>query len=144
MKRFLCVLLVCLMIIPAAHAADFENFNMYAEIFGAHEVREADGDARDPYIRFIQDGCTITFRIDNGKIGFATISGEGDAFLAYCFAAMMEFEPETKYAASNGGQLLMYYLIGKESKKEEVGYTVSGRLFTIEWSNKGCSFIIGE
>lgn len=144
MKRFFCVLLACLLIIPAANAADFENFNIYAELFGAHEVREEDGDAREPYIRFIQDDCTITFRLDAGKISFATISGDGDAFLAYCFAALMEFDPSSKNSATNGGQLLMYYLMCREEPGKHLGQTVSGRVFTVERDDKGLSFMIGE
>jgi hypothetical protein len=144
MKRFICILFAFLIIIPSAYAADLENFCMYSELFGAHEVREEDGDVRDPYIRFIQDDCTITFRIDSGKIGFAMITGDGDAFLAYCFAALMEFDPSSKNSATNGGQLLMYYLMCKESIGKHLGQTVSGCVFVVERDEKGLSFVIGE
>ena len=144
MKRFICIFFAFLIIIPSAYAADLENFCIYSELFGAHEVREEDGDVRDPYIRFIQDDCTITFKLVNDKISFATISGDGDAFLAYCFAALMEFDPSSKNSATNGGQLLMYYLMGKESNGEHIGSTVSGSVFTVDKDDKGFTFVIGQ
>ena len=142
MKRFLCVLIVCLMVAPAAFATDFSDFSIYAELFGAHEVKESDGDVRDDCIRFVQDGCAITFRIDDGEIGFAMITGDGDAFLAYSLAAIMQFDPETKNAAENGGQLLLYYLMGKAKDGEHLGQTVSGKVFQVEKTDEGFSFSI--
>lgn len=145
MKRFICVLIVCLMVAPAAFATDFENFNIHAELFGAHEVKESEGDVRDDYIRFIQDGCTITFRIDDGKIAFAMITGDGDAFLAYSLATLAEFDADSKNIAHNGGQLLLYYLMSKsEDEGKHMGATASGVYFQVEKEKGKYNFLIGD
>lgn len=142
MKRFLCVLIVCLMVAPAAFATDFSDFSIYAELFGAHEVKESEGDVRDDCIRFVQDGCIITFRIQGGEITNAMITGDGDAFLAYSLATLMQFDPDSKNAAENGGQLLLYYLMGKAKNGEHLGQTVSGKFFKVEKTDDGFSLSI--
>lgn len=145
MKRFICVLIICLMVVPAAFATDFENFNIHAELFGAHEVKESEGDVRDDYIRFIQDGCTITFKIADGRIAFAMITGDGDAFLAYSLATMAEFDAESQSIAHNGGQLLLYYLMSKsEDEGKHTGATTSGAYFQVEKENGKYNFLIGN
>ena len=144
MKKFIILLLACMMLVPSAFALDLYNFNLYASLFGAKEVSEADGDARDNMIRFIQDGCTITFKHENGKITFALIQGDGDAFLAYCLATIMEFDPSSANVANNGGQLLLYYLMGKSEPGDHMGQTVSGCYFQIDREGEGYSFIISK
>lgn len=142
MKKFIAILLACLMIVPSAFAVDLNTFNLYAGLFGAPEISEADGDARDDVIQFKQAGCTITIRHENGKINLGLVQGDGDAFLAYCLAMIMEFDPSSVNVAHNGGQLLLYYLMGKEEPGKHMGQTVSGCYFTVEQEGEGYSFTI--
>lgn len=140
MKRFICVLIVCLMVAPAL-AETVDDFNLYADMFGANDV--SNGDARDDRIRFIQDGCTITFGLDGEEIISALIQGDGDPFLAYSLAAIMVHDPVSANVAHNGGQLLLYYLMCKDEPGDHLGQTVSGCYFQVERKeNEGFSFMI--
>ena len=55
---------------------------------------------------------------------------------------MMEFDPDSANVAHNGGQLLLYYLMGKDEPGKHMGQTVSGCYFTLERENEGYSFTI--
>jgi hypothetical protein len=142
-RKLLCLILACLLSVSSAAAAGLEDFSVYAEIFGAHEVEN--GDARDQYIRFVQeDGCAVTFELDGGEINMALVDGEGEAFLAYCLAAILQFDPDTKNATVNAGQLLTSYLLARGDGEEHTGVIASGNLFILRPNGDAWRFMIGN
>ena len=147
MKKFLVVLLVCVMFIPSAFAVDTNDFNIYASVFGASEVNngtESTNDNGNIVTQYYSDECRIVFIEESGKTKSIAIVGQGDKFLAYCAAAIMVFDHISDNRTTNYGQLLSIYLlaIGDNSKEDHTGMTVSGSLMAMQNSGESCRFII--
>ena len=138
MKKFIAILLACLMIIPAACAVTVDDVSEYAAVLGGSELKN--GDARDPYIRFIQDGCTITMKLEGKEIIFVVIEGSGEKFLSYSAAVLATFDHDGM--TQSFGQLLAYYLM--QSNEKHTGATPAGYVFTVEKKDEGYSFMISK
>lgn len=142
MKRFAVILAAAVITVTPVYAVEHETFSTFAEVFGAHDIVDSEADRIENYSRFYQDGCVITFEEENGEIVYALITGEGDPFLAYCYAIMFQFDPDSKHAASNGGQLLGCYLMAHESTEKQYGCTVTGSYFILRKEKEGYTFSI--
>ena len=142
MKRFAIILAAAVITVTPVYAVEHETFSTFSEVFGAHDIVDAEADRIENYSRFYQDGCVITFEEENGEIVYALITGAGDPFLAYCYAIMFQFDPDSKHAASNGGQLLGCYLMAHESTEKQYGCTVTGSYFILRKEKEGYTFSI--
>lgn len=140
MKRFFAVLLCCLLIASTACAAKVSDMSDYAAVLGASELEK--GDVRDPYIRFVQDGCTIMIKMDSGEMVNVFIEGTGDQFLAYCAAALCVFDPDGR--TNSFGQLLTMYLLAHTQEGHQDGKTSVGDFFFIEPSEDHFLFSIAK
>ena len=140
MKRFFSVLLCCLLIASVASASTVRDLSDYAAVLGGSELKN--GDARDPYIRFIQDGCTITLKLDQDEVVAAFIDGTGDPFLAYCSAALCIFDPDERM--NSLGQFLTMYLLAHTQEGHHDGQTSSGIFFFLEPSEDHMTFTIAK
>ena len=136
LKRFLCVLIACMMIVPVAFSATVDDLSVYSAVLGGSEL--INGDVRDPYVRFIQDDCTITLKVENSEITLAIVNGSGDKFLSYCAAVLAVFDPDG--ATLSFGQLLTMYLLSPNGKQE--GQTSTGLFFFIEPTEGNLTFTI--
>ena len=123
-----------------ASVPDHKVFSLYSEVFGAHDIDDAKADMVNNYSRFYQDGCTITFKEENGELVYALISGEGDSFLAYCYAILFQFDPDPEHSAHNGGNLLACYLMAHGTTEEQFGTTASGTGFILKKDKEGFAF----
>lgn len=140
MKRFFAALLACLLIASVASAATVRDLSDYAAVLGGSELKN--GDARDPYIRFIQDGCTITLKLDQDEVVAAFIDGSRDPFLAYCSAALCIFDPDERM--NSLGQFLTMYLLAHTQEGHQDGQTSSGIFFFLEPSEDHMTFTIAK
>ena len=138
MKRFLALLLICLLIAPCAFAATLNDYEDYSVVLGGSVLK--DGDARGDFIRFIQDGCTITIKRDSEEIIMIVIEGKGDPFLSYCSAALAVFDNEGKTNCL--GQLLTMYLLSPGKTDHQTGQTSKGDFFFLENKDDGLYFSI--
>ena len=146
MKRLIVSLTACLLIASSAAADAVPDFNLYAEIFGAHEISngiESVIDSQD-VLDFTSDGCRIVFASENEKLNSIIIVGIGDKFLAYCAAAIMMFDKQSENRTTNYGQLLTTYLLalGDSKGEEHIGSTVSGAITSIKQEGDQYRFII--
>lgn len=141
MKRFLCVLLACLMIVPSAFAIDVFDFNMYTDIFGGTEI--ADGQTTElengTFTEYKSDGCRIIFRETDGSLNTLYVIGEGEPFIIYSCAALMFVDDTTSNASTNIGNFVLGYLMAKGSDDTDphMSQTVSGSLFGVNKEAEG-------
>lgn len=146
MKRFFVLLLACLMIVPFALASDLSDFNAYAYVFGASEIEDGTSsviegqDVED----FSSDGCRIVFMKKDGDLSSIVVVGQGDKFLAYCAAAIHQFDGSSENRTTNFGNLLSIYLLslGGEVGENHSGFTVSNEIMTMTRTDEGCQFVI--
>ena len=141
MKRFLCVLLACLIIAPSAFAIDVTDFNMYAEIFGGTEIKDGVETQLESgvFTEYKADGCRIIFRETDGSIKTIYVIGEGESFILYSCAALMFVDNETANASKNMGNFLLGYLMAKGSENSDphMSQTLSGSLFGVNKEDEG-------
>lgn len=135
MKRFLCVLTACLMIVPVAMADDLEEFNMYAEIFGGTQISggSVTENEKGVFTQFNSEGCQIIFMNENGSLKTIYVLGSGEAFLTYAAAAMMVCDPDSEHARENLGAILLNYYLARGSgiTENQVGYNAAGQVFGV-------------
>ena len=141
MKRFLCVLLACLIIAPSAFAIDVTDFNMYAEIFGGKEITDGVVSELDTgvFTEYKANDCKIIFRETNGSLNTIYVIGEGEPFILYSCAALMFVDTKTENASKNMGNFLLGYLMAKGSENSDphMSQTVSGSLFGVNKEDEG-------
>lgn len=129
--------------ISPAYAFDHENFSIYSTLYGASDIDDSQADIIEDCARYYQDDCVITFRYDGETVKTIMIEGHGDRFLAYCYGAIFQFDPDANHAAENGGRLLGNYLLAHNpDRKPRLEYTVTGIPFKLEQTENGYSFII--
>ena len=145
MKRFVVLIVACLLIVSSA-SADLADFNTYAAIFGASELQDgAESVTEGQEIKdYSADGCRVVFASESGKLKSIVIVGIGDKFLAYCAAAIVQFDESSANRTTNYGNLLSSYLLSlaDTSGEEHVGGTVSGAITSIKKDGDQCRFII--
>lgn len=142
MKRFLCVLLACLMVVPSAFAVDVSGFNDIAAVLGASELDATTAKKAGENIQFVQDGCSVGFSEENGKLSAIFIEGKGDSFIAYCCASFYLLDPDGDRTA-NYGQFLTAYLLAHTTTNEYTyGQTSNGKTFFIQPENGIYSFMV--
>ena len=145
MKRFLCVLLVCLMVVPSAFALDLEDFNMYAYIFGEEELDASKAISASGLIMIDRTSCRVTFSEDDNGIKRIIVDGDGIPLLAYSMAAIMTFDSDSSHFSANAGQLLSAFLMSRNGETQQ-GQIANRNFFLIEKKedNKGFFFTIGR
>lgn len=137
-KSFAVILVTAVLTISPAYAFDHENFSIYSTLFGASDIDDSQADMVEDCARYYQDDCVITFRYKDEKVITIMVQGTGDKFLAYCYGALFQFDPDPVNADRNGGRLLGKYLM----QSEDPGFTVSGIPFKIEKKENGYTFLI--
>ena len=146
MKKFLLLLIVCVMIISFAYADNMNDFNVYAGIFGASELKEYTESISDGKIirDYRSDDCRIVFVKKDEKLKSIIVVGTGDKFLAYCAAAIMQFDTSSENRATNYGNLLSAYLMTVSGTADDdfVGYTVSGAVTGMKKNSDKCQFTV--
>ena len=141
MKRFLCVLIVFLLIVPSAFAVDYAGFSDIAAVFGASELDPSNGKQVGGNIQFILDNCSVGFSEENGELKAVFIDGKGDSFIAYCCAAFYLLDPDGDRMA-NYGQFITAYLLAHTTENEYTyGTTSNGIIFFIQPGNDSFSFM---
>ena len=142
-NRIAVIFAAAVLTISPAYAFDHDNFSIYSMLFGASDIDDSQADIVEDCARYYQDGCVITFRYEGETVKTIMIEGEGDKFLAYCYGALFQFNPDSKHAGENGGRLLGNYLFAHDPEREpRAEYTVSLVPFKVEKKENGYSFII--
>ena len=131
-------------IVSNALALDHETFDIYSSLFGANALDDSTANVVNDAYEYRFDGGRVLFRAKDESIVTAVIQGSGDIFLAYCYGALFEFDPDPNHAAENGGQLLGCYLIAHNSEEKQIGFTISGYMFYIKKEEDYYSFIISK
>lgn len=144
-KSFAVIFAAAVMTISPVYAFDHFNFSIYSMLFGASDIDDTQADIINDCARYYQDDCVITFRFDGEEVKTIMIEGEWDKFLAYCYGALFQFDPDSKNAAENGGKLLGNYLLAHNPDREpRAEYTVVGIPFKVTKKEAGYSFIISS
>lgn len=143
-KRIICALLILFMLPACAFALDLDDFNMCAYIFGEPEIDPSSGKTVKNYVMFESDGCTVSFKEENGTIMNISVNGDGVPFLAYSMAAIMVFDPDSANLTSNAGQLLSMFLMNRKESEETYGTIAAGGFFAIGKNENGYIFIVGK
>lgn len=143
MKRFVCALLILCLLPICSNALDLSEFNAMSYVLGASEIDESKLKINGKYSGIMQDGCSIYFIEESGKLNQINIYGEGDKFLAYCCAAIKMFDPNGD-TTTNHGKLLTMYLLAHMHTEYQAGQTTNGKFFFVEPDEKGFVFMIGE
>jgi len=142
-KSFAIIFAAAVLTVSPVYAFDHDNFSIYSMLFGASDIDDTQADIINDCARYYQDDCIITFRFDGEEVKTIMIEGEGDKFLAYCYGALFQFDPDSANADRNGGRLLGSYLMGHEQNfNGNIQYTVSGVPFKVEKKEEGYSFLI--
>lgn len=142
-NRIAVIFAAAVLTISPAYAFDHEIFSIYSGLFGASDIDDSQADIVEDCARYYQDGCVITFRYEGETVKTIMIEGEGDKFLAYCYGAIFQFDPDSKHAGENGGRLLGEYLMSNTHYVEpSINFTVTGVPFKVEKKENGYSFII--
>ena len=147
MKKFVVMLLACLMIASCACADTVYDFNLYASIFGASEVKDGSESTIDgqEIQDFTSDDCRIVFASKDGKLKSIIVVGIGDKFLAYCASAIMQFDKSSENRTANYGNFLSLYLLSlndDETSDDHMFTTVSGDACGIKKNGSKCQFTI--
>lgn len=144
-KSFAIIFAAAVLTVSPVYAFDHDNFSIYSMLFGASDIDDAQADIVNDCARYYQDDCVITFRYDGETVKTIMVEGEGDKFLAYCYGALFQFDPDTKNADKNGGRLLGSYLMGHDERfNGKPQYTASGVPFTVTKKESKYSFIISS
>ena len=139
-KRFVCVFLIlCLIPVCAfgSWAEDIvENFNIYAELFGALELDENT-------LQEVSGKKVYTTKI--GFVGFddksISISGDGETFLIYAMGALSVLEKSNANFTDNCGLVLSNYLMCRLDGKEQYAMTKGNIVFLIQTYENGFLFV---
>ena len=146
MKRVMITISACLLLAASATAESVSDFNIYAEIFGASAISNGIQSMveNQEVFDFTSDGCRIVFASENDELNSIIIVGTGDKFLAYCAAAIMQFDKQSENRTINYGYLLSNYLLalGDTSGQDFIGSTVSGAIMSIKQEGDQYRFII--
>ena len=146
MKRLFAVLLLLVLCSSVAFADDFDyaSFTIYSEVFGASGIDFPSTDIRTKdkftYHVFEPDNCQIVFLYNDGTPAAISIKGSGEPFLAYCCAALQIIDPEGN-KLTGYGNLLICYMLTNGSGEKETGFTASGKVFEIQKTETGFSFL---
>ncbi|MBO6093422.1 MAG: hypothetical protein J6P40_07360 [Oscillospiraceae bacterium] len=145
MKKVFIVLLALVLVIfmSSAYAIpdDFDNFNVYAEVCGATVLDRSSGFTSDQYTMYNQDDCQITFKIEDGATKIIFVEGKGDAFLAYCAAALYVMNPSDDSTINNGRVLTAYFLAHND--KEQHPSVFGDNIIAFMQQNKDGDYTFG-
>ena len=144
MKRFLCALLVLCLIPVCVSAADFSDFNMYAYLFGEEEIDFASGVASGNFVICHSDGCTVSYKEEDGEVKTIVVEGDGLPFVAYAMAAIMFFEPDSSSYIINAGRFLSAFLLFRRDHEPVTRQVTLDTYFGIRDSEKGFLVLVGK
>lgn len=154
MKRFLSLLLVLALFVPAAFAepsqSDIDEFDIYASVFGFDSLKLSDAEihtinnAKAPCsAMWYFDSCrlAVTFNSLN-MVNGAMINGSGDTFLNAC-AAIITYLDKPNFA-TNLGAFLFAYLMAQQlpDGEKELSTLVDGTVFHVENHSTYYTFMV--
>ena len=140
MKRIVCAVLgLCLLPVCASAVWTddyFEDFNIYAYLFGAQELDKESAYPADGLTLYPVKNGAVGFTTESGELKGITVFGEGDDFLIYSMAALSLLEKSNANFTYNCGALLAAYLMcHKDKDKERMGVTKDGIVFMVQTFN---------
>ena len=142
MKRLACFLLILCLVPVCAFALDLSEFNDIASVFGADRIDEKTATVKNGAYYYNSDDCQIIIVEESGEFSQIFITGKGDAFLAYCAAAIYVSDSANSFV-SNNGQLLTVYLMAHKGGRLN-GQMTHGQYFFIEQKDDYFIFMTGK